>query len=342
MRIAQVMAGAPNGGAELFFERMTIALAQSGQAVLPLVRSDGTRSGRLAAAGLRPQEYRFGGPLDLLTRPALSRALKTFKAEVAIAWMSRAAAKLPRGTWVNIGRLGGYYDLKYFRACEHLVGNTRGIVDWMTAQNKWPPERIHYLPNFVEDFADALPTARETLGVPEDARMMLGLGRLHAVKGFDTLIRAAALMPGVYCVIAGEGPERRRLEGLIAQLQVGDRVKLLGWRTDTGALLKAADVFVSSSRHEPLGNMVLEAFSAQTPVLATRAEGPAEVIRDGADGLLVPVDDPGALAEAARAMLGDVRLRVKLALAARQRYAESFARDVVVADWLNLLGRVAR
>jgi glycosyltransferase involved in cell wall biosynthesis len=336
------MAGAPNGGAELFFERMTIALAQRGQTVLPLVRTNEARTGRLVAAGLRPQELRFGGPLDIFTRPALARTLKSFKTDIAVAWMSRAAAKLPRGSWVNVGRLGGYYDLKYFRSCDHLVGNTRGIVNWIAAQKKWPRENIHYLPNFVEDFADALPAPRESLGVPEDAPMMLGLGRLHAVKGFDTLIRAAALMPDVYCLIAGEGPERRRLDSLIAELRVQDRVKLLGWRTDTGALLKAADIFVSSSRHEPLGNMVLEAFAAQTPVLATKSEGPAEIIRDGADGMLVAVDNPAALAAAARAMLADVRLRVKLALAARQRYAGEFARDIVVSDWLALLSKIAR
>ncbi len=342
MRIAQVMAGAPNGGAELFFERMTIALAQRGQTVLPLVRGDAIRSERLVAAGLRPQQFRFGGPLDILTRPALARALRNFKTEVAIAWMSRAAAKLPRGDWVNVGRLGGYYDLKYFRSCDHLVANTRGILEWIAAQKTWPREKIHYLPNFVVDFADAMPAMRETLGVPEDAQMMLGLGRLHAVKGFDTLIRAAAMLPNVYCLIAGEGPERRRLESLIAELRVQDRVKLLGWRTDTGALLKAADIFVSSSRHEPLGNMVLEAFSAQTPVLATKAEGPVEIIQDGADGMLVAVDDAHALADAARAMLGDVRLRIRLALGARQRYAACYARDIVVSEWLNVLGGMIR
>ncbi len=342
MRIAQVMAGAANGGAELFFERMTIALAQDGQTVLPLVRGDATRSGRLVAAGLRPLEFRFGGPFDVLTRSGLARALNKFKAEIAIAWMSRAAAKLPRGDWVNVGRLGGYYDLKYFGACDHLVGNTRGIVEWIAAQRKWPPDKIHYLPNFVEDFAEAEPASRAELGVPEGAPMMLGLGRLHAVKGFDTLIRAAALLPDVYCVIAGEGPERKRLESLIAELRVHERVKLLGWRGDSGALLKAADIFVSSSRHEPLGNMVLEAFAAQTPVLAAKAEGPAEVIRNGEDGVLVPVDDVAALATGARAMLGDVRLRVKLALAARQRYAAEFSREVVVATWMDALQRMAR
>jgi glycosyltransferase involved in cell wall biosynthesis len=341
VRIAQVMAGAPNGGAELFYERMTVALAGVGQDVLPLLRIDEGRAGRLAAAGLMPQEFRFGGPLDVFTKPALARALRKFRAEIAVAWMSRAAAKLPHGDWVNVGRLGGYYDLKYFGSCEHLVGNTRGIVAWIAEQKTWPREKIHYLPNFVEDFGDAEAAARDELGVPEGAPMMLGLGRLHAVKGFDTLIRAAALLPEVYCVIAGEGPERKRLEHLIAELGVRQRVKLLGWRSDSGALLKAADVFVSSSRHEPLGNMVLEAFAAQTPVLAAKSEGPAEVIRNGEDGVLVAADDVAALASGARALLGDVRLRVKLALAARQRYAAEFSRAVVVAAWLELFERIA-
>jgi glycosyltransferase involved in cell wall biosynthesis len=277
-----------------------------------------------------------------MTKPGIAAALKRFRAEVAVAWMSRAAAHLPRGPWVNVGRLGGYYDLKYFRSCDHLVGNTRGIVEWIAAQKKWPRERVHYLPNFVDDFAGAEAASRAALGVPEDAPMMLGLGRLHAVKGFDVLIRATARLPGVYCVIAGEGPERQRLTALIAGLGLGERVKLLGWRNDSGALLKAADIFVSSSRHEPLGNMVLEAFAAQSPVLAARAEGPVELIRDGEDGVLVPIDDDAALADAARAMLGDVRLRVKLALAARQRFTAEFSREVVVESWLTFLRNVQR
>ncbi len=340
MKIAQIMAGAPNGGAELFYERMTLALAEAGQTVLPIVRRDEGRSGRLLAAGLRPVELPFGGPFDFRTKRDIAAALTRFRADVAIAWMSRAAAKLPRGGWKTVGRLGGYYDLKYFTACDYLVGNTHGIVDWILAQKKWPRERVKYLPNFVDDFGDAEAAARDSLGVPEGANMMLGLGRLHAVKGFDTLVRAAALLPDVYCVIAGDGPERARLESLIKDLRVEKRVKLLGWRDDSGALLKAADIFVSSSRHEPLGNMVLEAFAAQTPVLAAKSEGPAELIRDGQDGMLVPINDAPALAAAADTLLRDIRLRVKLALAARQRFAAEFSKPVVTAAWLAFLREI--
>jgi len=333
------MAGAPNGGAELFFERMTTSLARDGQDVLPVIRSDPGRESRLRENGVEPVSFRFGGPLDIFTRPRIRRELVKFRAEIAIAWMSRAAAHLPIGPWANIGRLGGYYDLKYFRSCRYLVGNTRGIVDYITGTG-FPAERAVYLPNFVEDFSGVDPAERAAMGVPEDAPLMLGLGRLHAVKGFDTLIRAASLLPDTYCIIAGEGPERPALQRLIEELRLTERVKLLGWRRDTGALLKAADIFVSSSRHEPLGNMVLEGFSAQTPVLAARAEGPVEIIRSGEDGLLVPIDDAAALAEGAKTLLSDVRLRVKLSLRARQRFMDEFSEKTVLAAWLDFLRRV--
>ena len=254
--------------------------------------------------------------------------------------MSRAALHLPAGPWVNIGRLGGYYDLKYFRSCRHLVGNTRGIVDYLTRQGV-AAGQAHYLPNFVDDFSATTAASRAALNIPENVPLLLGLGRLHPVKGFDLLIRAMAALPDAYCVIAGEGPERPRLQSLITARGLGTRVILPGWRRDAGALLKAADLFVSCSRHEPLGNMVLEAFSAARPVLATRAEGPAELIRDGTDGVLVPLEDPTALAQAARNILADGATAGALAAAGRRRFEAEFTKSTVTAAWLRLLNQVA-
>jgi glycosyltransferase involved in cell wall biosynthesis len=256
-------------------------------------------------------------------------ALRRFGAEIAMAWMSRAAYHAPTGPWTLVGRLGGYYDLKYFRRCSHLVGNTRDIAQWIAKQG-WPRERVAYLPNFVADFSGDQPAV---LDVPAGAKLVLGLGRLHEVKAFDVLIRAVARLADVYCVIAGEGPERAALARLIDELGVGERVRLLGWRTDTGPLLRRADVFVSSSRHEPLGNMVLEAFSAGTAVVAARAEGPGEVIRDGIDGVLVPVDDVAAMADAIRAVLADSVRAAALGAAGRARYEAEFSETGVLAIW---------
>ena len=336
-RVAHIMAGAVHGGAELFFERLCLAQAAAGDAVLPVIRRNRARAALLQAAGMAPVELRFGTALDVLTRPRIAYALRRFAPRVAVAWMSRAAMHLPRGDWVNVGRLGGYYDLRYYKRCQHLVGNTRGIVAWLRAQG-WDAGRAHYLPNFVDDFADVAPAE----DVPAGRPLLLGLGRLHADKGFDTLIRALALLPGVGLAIAGTGPEEAALRGLAAREGVADRVVFLGWRRDAGALLRAADVFVCSSRVEPLGNMVIEAWSARRPVVAVAADGPRELIRDGVDGVMVAHEDPKALAACIARVLEDRDLAVRLSQAGRARFEGEFAASTVLAQLRNFLGTVGQ
>jgi glycosyltransferase involved in cell wall biosynthesis len=340
MLTAQIMAGAPTGGAELFFERLCIALHNAGEAVLPVIRRDPARATRLTAAGLAPQQLRFGGALDLLTAPRLNRLLRARAPAVVMAWMGRAASRTPRGPWTLVGRLGGYYDLKRYRRCAHLVGNTQDIANWIVRQGV-PAARVHYVPNFVPDLAGAPPANRAALGVPPDAPLLLALGRLHPVKGFDLLIRALADLPGVHAVIAGEGPERAALTRLAADCNVAARVHLPGWRTDTAALLAAADIFICPSRHEPLGNAVLEAWSAARPVIAAAAHGPAALIRDGIDGLLVPLEQPEALAAAIRTCLADPAPAAARAQAGRAHYLAAFAEPAVVAQWRAFLRAVA-
>ena len=332
MRIAQIMAGAPAGGAELFYERLSAALARAGEQVLPIIRRDPGRAGRLRAEGLQPMELTFGGPLDLLTAPRLGRALRDFAPRIAVAWMNRAARFTPQGGWVLAGRLGGFYDLGYYRRCDHLIGNTRGIVDWITAQG-WPASRAHYLPNFVPDMMGADPAP---LPCPPGAPVVLALGRLHRNKAFDTLIRALRHMPGIHAVIAGEGPERAALTALAQAEGVADRLHLLGWRQDTAALLAACDVMVCPSRHEPLGNVVIEGWSARRPVVAAASQGPTELIVSGETGLLTPIDNAAALADAIRGIIG-TQAGTALAAAGRFRYEAEFAEAEVVARWRQFL-----
>ncbi|MBS7791573.1 glycosyltransferase [Roseococcus sp. SDR] len=324
------MAGAPQGGAEAFYERLTLALHRAGEEVLPVIRRDAGRAQRLAEA--RPVELRFGGALDILTPMRLNRILTDWRPRVAMAWMNRAAGMTPRGEWTLVGRLGGYYDLKYYRHCDHLVGNTRDLRRWIISQG-WPEERVHFLPNFASDFAGV---------APAPGLQLLAMGRLHANKGFDTLIRALALVPGAHLSIAGEGPERAALEALARECGVADRLSLLGWREDTGGLLAGCDLFLCPSRHEPLGNVVLEAWSAARPVIAAAAQGPSELIQDGETGLLVPVDAPEALAQAIRALLAEPERAARLAAMGRAAFERDFAEATVLAQWRDFLHKVQR
>ena len=337
-RVIHAMAGARRGGAEAFFERLVPALSRAGLEQRAVIRRDPDRTRRLRDQGVTSDELRFGGRLALPTRPAFRRAIRSFRPDVVVTWMSRASHLCPPGRFVHVGRLGGYYKLKYFQNCRHLIGNTEGLVAWLVAEG-WPAERAHYLPNFPEA-VPALPLARKDEATPADAPLLLALGRLHANKGFDVLLEALARLPEAWLWIAGTGPERDRLETQRARLELGDRVRFLGWRNDVPALLAAADILVCPSRHEPLGNVVLEGWAHRVPVVAAGATGPTELIRDGETGLLVPVEDTEALLAALGRVIAEQALREELIAAGRAAFEASFTEGAVVARYLEFFDRV--
>ncbi|HKF74346.1 MAG TPA: glycosyltransferase [Stellaceae bacterium] len=340
IRLVQVMAGARHGGAEFFFVRLALALHHAGQEQRLIIRRDAERAATLRAGGLSPAELPFGGLFDVRTRLGMWRILRAYRPQVVLSWMSRAARLCPPGEFVHVGRLGGYYDLKYYRRCDHLIGNTRDIVAYLV-RSGWPESRAHYLPNFVPEMA-APKVARASLDTPEEAPLALALGRLHPNKGFDVLIEALARAPGLYLWLAGEGADRAQLETRAERLGVGRRVRFLGWREDAAALLATADMLVCSSRHEPLGNVVIEAWAAGTPVVAASSMGPAALVRDGVTGLLVPIEDADALARAMIRLADDHTLRAELARAGRAAYAAEFSESLVVGQYRDFIERVAR
>ena len=148
-------------------------------------------------------------------------------------------------------------------------------------QNGIDGNRIRHINNFAETEESTRPVDRAEFGVPAGAPLLLGLGRLHASKGFDTLIRAVAGLEGVYLWIAGEGPLRGELERLIRELGGGNRISLLGWRSDRAALFRAADLFVFSSRYEPFGTVFVQAWAQKIPLVSTLSDGPRQFVRDG-------------------------------------------------------------
>ncbi len=338
-RVLQAIAGAVHGGAEAFFVRLVPALARAGLEQRVVIRRDDARSAALQRAGIEPVELAFGGSFDFTTRRGLRGELDSFKPDIALTWMSRATAYCPSGPFVHAARLGGYYDLKYYRACDHLIGNTPDIVAHLV-KSGWPAERTHYLPNFV-DAAPARAMPRARLDTPEDAPLLLALGRLHRNKGFDVLLEALALLPEVHCWLAGEGPERASLETMAARLELGSRLHFLGWREDVAALCAAADLLVVPSRHEPLGNVVIEAWAQGLPVVAAASLGPAALIESEENGLLVPLEDAAALAEAVGRVMADNGLAARLSAGGREAFANGYTENAVVARYMEFFERVA-
>lgn len=342
MRVLQAMAGGEVGGAEEFFMRLVLALHRAGLDQRVAIRHHPRRSAALAEGGLAPVELSYGGLLDWRTPRRLAAEIASYDPDIVLSWMSRAArhvGRVKKRRFVHAARLGGYYDLKYYRRCDHLIGNTEDIVRHIV-EGGWPRERAHYLPNFV-DAAPAPPLPRAALETPEDAPLLLALGRLHPNKAFDVLVAALADLPGVFLWLAGEGVGHAALLAEAERLGVADRVRFLGWRNDVPALLAAADMLVCPSRLEPLGNVVIEGWAHRRPVVATRSAGPSSLIADGRTGLLVPIDDAGALAAAIRRVIENPELTDDLAAAGRAAYEDRFTEQAVVAAYLDFFDRIA-
>ncbi|MFZ5670543.1 MAG: glycosyltransferase [Pseudomonadota bacterium] len=339
MSVVHLLGSDGDGGAETYFVDLVSALHAAGIEEACAIRRHPGRARALARAGVVAETFGFGGPLDLLTRPRIAAFARRNGARALVAWMNRAARHAPRGPWRRIGRLGGYYSLKYYRDFDHLVGNTRDIADWIVAQG-WPGDRVSFIPNFADADGEAAPVDRAALATPEGVPLLLGMGRLHEAKGHDVSLKALAQIPDAWLWIAGAGALEDKLKAMATALGVEARVRFLGWRSDAAALYRAADVCLFPSRFEPLGNVVIQAWAHGLPVIAARSQGPGALIRDGEDGLLVEIDDADALAERTRAVLADPMLRIRLIQNGHARVEAEFSRAAVVDEWRSLFSRL--
>ena len=170
--------------------------------------------------------------------------------------------------------------------------------------------------------------ARRLLGLREGGVLIGAVGRLSPEKGFDLLIRAVAQLNNAGCdlqlVIAGDGPERDSLQTLIDKLQLGDRILLLGHRSDMIDVYQAMDVFALSSIREGLPNVLLEAMALETPVVATRVAGVPRLVQDKVSGLLIEPNSVPELVAGLDRMIQDAELRKSLARAARRTIEDNY------------------
>ena len=172
--------------------------------------------------------------------------------------------------------------------------------------------------------------ARELIGHESTAQFLIGaLGRLAPEKGFDRLIRVVRMVRDSGTMlelwIAGEGSRRSELQSLIESLGLGNSVKLLGHQKDPRLFLECLDGFVLSSLAEGLPNVILEALSMETPVVATRVAGVPGVITHRKEGLLVDIDDVEGLAKSIQELELLRSLGFELAKNGRKRMVECFS-----------------
>lgn len=162
---------------------------------------------------------------------------------------------------------------------------------------------------------------RRSLGIAEDTALIVCAARLTPEKDHATLLdafsRVCTKLPGIHLVLLGEGSCRPAIEEEIRTLGLKDRVQLCGYREDVADFLDAADLFCLTSRQEGLSGAVIEAQAAALPCVVTASGGPTEIVRDGETGLVCPVGDKQAIADAIEKLAADPERRARMGEAAR-------------------------
>ncbi len=343
------------GGADQFYVRLIEALNDHGHHAAAVNRRGTPVAEALAASGTEQHHLPLANKWDLVSVLRLKALVRRLQPAVVQTYMGRATrlTRLSRrGPTVHVARLGGYYKIRgYYEHAHAWVGNTRGVCDYLVREGL-PADRVFQIGNFVPEpeavGIEELAELRRSLGVPEEAWVLFTLGRFIDIKGFDDLLDALALLPEapggrpLHLLIAGDGPLASDLRAQCAALGLEARVHWLGWQNRPSRFFSLADVMVCPSRHETLGNVILEGWSHHRPVVSTTTPGGLELVEDGVNGLLCPVQDPPALAARLGELLeGPDALRQGLADAGRNTVERHHRRPAVVQAYLDLYADLA-
>lgn len=218
-----------------------------------------------------------------------------------------------------------------------VLANSAGVAGLLAREEKVPRQKIVEIPNFLAQaafsFADAAArdAQRRSWGVPEGAFAVGCVARLSPVKNHALLLEAAARLDArFHVVLVGEGPSRTGLEQSARRLGIESRVHFAGEIVSPYNLHQFFDASVLCSSSEGFPNSLIEAMAAARPVVATPVGGVIDALTHGVTGLLVPVDDPLALADALRRLEADPMLRMRLGQAGRDAVRAKFRQDIVI------------
>jgi len=234
-------------------------------------------------------------------------------------------------------------DSIYYLSIERLLArltHARFVVpavvirDYLVEHVRLPPSSIDVVHNGI-DVEHFHPSDAQR----HDGVIALWLGLMGKVKRVGVLLTALVDVPEVSLLLAGSGPEHGPLQQLSADLGVSDRVEFRGHVAEPAEIFREADLFVLPSAAEALPLSLLQAMSSGLPVIATRVGGIPEIVRPGTDGLLVPPDDPSALAGALRELATSPQQRLTMGANARERVVTEFSLESCVDHLLEVYAK---
>lgn len=309
---------------------------QFGRPVVPSVPSYGPWGARLARAAMvagRDADVVVGVSAPFTTIPAAMMATRRGRASFV------AAPILHLGAWAPSRAL-----VRVLAAADRCIALTASERDWLVAQ-RLDPSRVQVVPPGCDDVAvQDRDAARAHLRLAAGPVVAV-IGRLAAQKGIDTVLAACPEMfathPGLTVLLAGSRTGWSGLDDALAAMppELVDRIVVLDGfgESDRPNVCAAADVVLVPSREEAFGMVILEAWAAGRPVVASALPAIRSTVRDGMDGVLVPVGDPAALASAVADLLGDLARAEAMGAAGQARVESEFRWGTVVDGWNQVL-----
>ncbi len=304
------------------------------------------------------------GAKRLLSAPGVlrqwTRELRRFRPEILYTWLFHAnllgrfagrRAGVPTIlSGIRVAEKRNRWHGRLERWTNFLVDRnvcvSQDVARFMEQDFGLDPAKTVVIPNGVDPahFRDVPPVDLGEFGIPADSRVLITVGRIEPQKGIDVLISAAREIvqqyPDVHFLIVGTGPDRSDLERQAATWRLSDRMHWAGKRTDVPGLLAASTAFILPSRWEGMPNAVLEALAAGKPIIATRVEGASELVRDGINGWLVPIESPQALAEAVVRLLANSDQIDEMGCESQHISEKEFTIDRFVAAHVRLFREV--
>lgn len=349
------------GGAETVCVELAAGLDRARYASTGAVMREGWVYDAMSARGLDPVIVRSGrGPLDLPLVGSLARVLRRRRIDIVQAHLLGASLyaslvgrllRVPtyctlHGTVdVRAGDRFAALKLRSIGACaERMIFVSESLRRHVIGALPISPARTAVIYNGVDPqrFSPRRTGAlRAELGLAPEDVLVAAIGNVRPAKAYDLLLHVAAnCSPDsrLRFAIIGEGlePLMTLLRGLQSRLQYPDRVSFLGYREDVEELFNGIDIYLSTSRSEGFSLTTVQAMACGVPVVVTRSGGPEEIVTHGTDGLIYPVGDAGAIAEALRSLANEPALRARLGAAGRETVLRRFTLQRMVDGYTSL------
>jgi L-malate glycosyltransferase len=353
MRILQICSAREIGGGERYLADLTNSLVERGHDIFAALTPNSLLINELNLARENILFSRLRNALDVFSAFELANFIREKKIEIIHAHLGRdynlaaTASRLTKTPFVLtrhvLFKLNRLHKFSLNRV-SGVIAPSNAIADSLKKQLLFPPEKITVIRYGInlEHFAPEI--------TKKDENFVVGtIGHLAPIKGHDTFVKAAAAVlkkrKDVRFLIIGEdkstsGKNRSEIEDLIKKFELQKNVEMVGWTDDVRQYLRRFDIFVSAAREEAFGIVMIEAMMFGLPVVATESEGAREIIEDDKSGILIPIEDERAMANAILSLLDNESERKRLAENGQKRVVENFSLDKMVSDTEKFYRRV--